>query len=79
MRESDAATEGGPVDMETGTAMAQIQRENPGLWVAVKDDRVVLADRTPYGLMMRLNERGIRDARVFRCPDVGEPELVGLG
>lgn len=65
--------------MENGTVMAQIQRDYPGLWVAVKDDIVVMANPSPYELMMRLNERGVRGARVFRCPAIDEPELVGLG
>jgi hypothetical protein len=64
---------------ESGLPMAQIQREYPGLWVAVKGRQVIDARQTPYELIMRLNEKGVRDATVFRCPAADEPELVGLG
>lgn len=59
--------------------MAEIQRDNPGLWVAVKNGEVVAAWEHPYGLYMKLEEQGIVDATVFRCPRHDEPELVGLG
>lgn len=67
-----------------GSAVARvrvvdIQRQYPGLWVAVKGGEVVAAEETPYMLVMRLHEKGIEDASIFRCPAEHEPELVGLG
>ena len=64
---------------ESGKTMAEVQREYPGLWVALKGDEVVDARKTPYELIMHLNEKGVRGARVFRCPARDEAELVGLG
>ena len=60
-------------------SMGEIQRDNPGLWVAVRDGQVVEAQPTAHALMEKLSYRGITGARVFRCPEIGEPELVGLG
>jgi hypothetical protein len=59
--------------------VVDIQRQYPGLWVAVKRGEVVAAEQTPHMLVMRLHEKGIEDASIFRCPAEQEPELVGLG
>ena len=63
----------------TRMAYAEVQREYPGLWVAVKNGDVVAARLTPHALVLELEERGIKDATVFRTPAEEEPELVGLG
>jgi Family of unknown function (DUF5678) len=57
----------------------EVQREYPGLWVAVQGDEVVAARPTPHALVLELAERGITDATIFRAPAKCEPELVGLG
>jgi hypothetical protein len=59
--------------------VVDIQLEYPGLWVAVKNGKVVDARENPYRLVMSLRERHIDDAMIFRCPATHEPELVGLG
>jgi hypothetical protein len=58
---------------------AEIQREYPGMWVAVRDGEVIAARETPHRLALDLRERGITDATIFRAPAENEPELVGLG
>jgi len=59
--------------------LAEIQRQNPGLWVAIHDGEVIAASRTPYDLHSQLHERAMPNATIVRCPDANEPELVGLG
>jgi hypothetical protein len=59
--------------------LAEIQRQNPGLWVAIHDGVVIAASRTPYDLHAQLHQREMPNATIVRCPDVNEPELVGLG
>lgn len=55
------------------------QREHPGCWLAVKDNKVVAARDTPHQLAYELAQRGISGATMFRSPAQHEPELVGLG
>lgn len=64
---------------EAGRQMIEIQRQYPGLWVAVKHGEVVEARDNPYTLYLRLQERGLSGTTIFRCPGRREPELVGLG
>lgn len=59
--------------------LADVIREYPGLWVAVKGGAVVETAETPGLLSMRLHEREITDATVIRSPHLDEAELVGLG
>jgi len=61
------------------STIADAQAEYPGLWVALKDGRVVEARRTPYELTMALHEHDITDTTIVRMPAEDEPELVGLG
>jgi hypothetical protein len=56
-----------------------IQREYPGLWVAVLNGEVIAARSSPHALVFELREHGITDATVFRSRADSEPELVGLG
>lgn len=59
--------------------LEQIQRQYPGLWVAVRDGEVVDARETAYALHLSLHERDIDGVTIFRCPSANEPELVGMG
>jgi|GEM_PF-2233263 len=61
------------------STIADAQVEYAGLWVALKDGRVVDARPTPYELTMALHERDITDTTIVRMPGTDEPELVGLG
>lgn len=54
-------------------------RDVPGMWVAIKDGRVVEARRAPDEVVLALHERDIRDAYVTRIPGEHDKELVGLG
>lgn len=63
----------------TRSTIADAQVEFAGLWVALKDGKVVEARRTPYELVMVLHERDITDTTIVRMPGTDEPELVGLG
>jgi PII-like signaling protein len=58
---------------------SEIQKQFPGLWVAVKEGSVVAARQTPHALVLELAERGITGATIKRAPADCEPELVGLG
>jgi hypothetical protein len=53
--------------------------EYAGLWVAIRDGRVVEAHRTPDELVAALHRRDITDATVMRLPGEYDKELVGLG
>ena len=53
--------------------------EYAGLWVAIKNGRVVEAHRTPDELVAALHRRDITDATVIRLPGEHDKELVGLG
>ena len=64
---------------DAGRQMVEIQRQYPGLWVAVKHGQVVEARENPYTLYLRLQERGLSGTTIFRCPGRREAELVGLG
>ncbi len=59
--------------------LADVIRNYPGLWVAVKHGEVVETAESPGLLSMRLQERQITDATVIRSPRLDEPELLGLG
>jgi hypothetical protein len=61
------------------STIADAQLEFAGLWVALKDGKVVEARPTPYELTMALHERDITDTTIVRMPGTDEPELVGLG
>jgi hypothetical protein len=50
-----------------------------GMWVAVKDGKVVEAGRTPDAVGMKLRARQVKGATILRVPAEGEPELVGIG
>ncbi len=50
-----------------------------GMWVAVKDGRVVEAGRTPDAVVLKLRAKRVRGATILRVPAEGEPELVGIG
>jgi len=54
-------------------------RKYQGLWVAIRDGKVVEARQTPYELVMVLMERGIDDASIVRSPRSEEPLRIGLG
>jgi hypothetical protein len=51
----------------------------PGKWIAVRQGQMVDVRDSPYALVQALHERDITDATIIRAPDIGEPELVGLG
>jgi uncharacterized protein DUF5678 len=59
--------------------LAEVLRQYPGLWVAVKAGEVVEAAPTSYALVMKLHDKGILGATILRAPDVNEPLRVGLG
>jgi hypothetical protein len=61
------------------STIADAQLDFAGLWVALKDGKVVEARPTPYELTMALHERDITDTTIVRMPGTDEPELVGLG
>ncbi|MGH8910417.1 MAG: DUF5678 domain-containing protein [Egibacteraceae bacterium] len=54
-------------------------RNFPGMWVAIKDGKVIEARRTPDEVVLALHERDIQDAYVTRIPGEHDKELVGLG
>jgi hypothetical protein len=60
-------------------ALANLLRQVPGKWVALRNDEIVEARDTLDELAASLEEQGIKDATVMRSPKEGEPELVGLG
>lgn len=62
-----------PVDL------SEALRNCPGKWVALRQGEMVEVRDTPYALVQALHERDITDATIIRAPEVGEPELVGLG
>jgi hypothetical protein len=68
-----------PVRVFTPTRVAEDLSGLAGMWVAVKDGRVIEAGRTPDAVGMRLRARNIRDAAILRVPGEGEPDLVGIG
>lgn len=59
--------------------IADLLRQYPGLWVAVRGGEVVDAATTSYALVMQLHDKGIHGATILRAPDVDEPLRVGLG
>lgn len=59
--------------------LADLLRQHPGQWVAVKRGEVVEAAESPGLLVQRLHDREIRDATIVRAPFLNEPDLVGLG
>jgi len=61
------------------STIADAQVEYAGLWVALKDGKVVEARPTPHELTMALHDRDITDTTIVRMPGADEPELVGLG
>jgi len=63
----------------TPVPLADLLREHPGQWVAVKRGEVVEAAESPGLLVQRLHDREIRDATIVRAPFLNEPDLVGLG
>lgn len=69
----------GVASMTQPVDLSRALRECPGKWVAVRYGEMVDVRDTPYELVMALQEREISDATIVRSPDVGEPELVGLG
>jgi hypothetical protein len=60
-------------------SLEEAVRDFPGMWVGIKDGRVVEARRTPDEVVLALHERDIRDAYVTRIPGEYDKELVGLG
>ncbi len=62
-----------PVDL------SEALRTCPGMWVALRRGEMVEVRETPYALVQALHSRDITDATIIRAPEVGEPELVGLG
>jgi hypothetical protein len=59
--------------------IADLLREAPGKWVALKGHRLVDVAETPDALHVRLKERGIRGATIMRSPGEHEPLQIGLG
>ncbi len=60
-------------------SLEEAVRDFPGMWVAIKDGKIVEARRTPDEVVLALHEREIRDAYVTRIPGEHDKELVGLG
>lgn len=59
--------------------IAALQPEYGGYWVALRDEVVVDARRSPYELVQVLHDRGIKGTMILRVPAVGEPETIGIG
>jgi hypothetical protein len=59
--------------------LAEALREVPGLWVAVKDQKVVDVAETPDRLYWQIRDRGIHGATIMRSPATHEPLQIGLG
>jgi hypothetical protein len=63
----------------TPVRVAEGLEDLAGMWVAVKDGKVIDAGKTPDAVGMKLRARQIRDAAILRVPGEGEPDLVGIG
>lgn len=52
-----------------------------GKWVVVNraTGEVLHADPSPYALSAHVKSRGLRGVEILRCPDVNDPEVVGIG
>ena len=59
--------------------IADLLREVPGQWVAIRDGEIIEARRTADEVMAALADRCIADAVVMRSPERHETEFVGIG
>ena len=59
--------------------LADLLRQVPGKWVALRNGEIVDARETLDQLVQSLKERNIKDVTVMRAPAEHEPELVGFG
>jgi len=59
--------------------IAELARQVPGQWVALRDGVIVEAASSLDQLMSALAVRCISDVTVMRSPVEDEAELVGLG
>jgi hypothetical protein len=63
----------------TPVRIADVLRQAPGKWVALKGGQLVAAQTTPDALYLDLQEKHITDATIIRSPGEHEPMLIGLG
>jgi len=63
----------------TPIRLADLLREVPGQWVALRDGEVIEARGSLDELMGVLASRNIKNVTVLRAPAEGESELVGMG
>lgn len=70
-----------PPTSDVHMRLVQAFAECPGQWVAVERStgRVMAARSTPYELSAYVKGHGITGVEILRAPDVGEPEVVGIG
>lgn len=59
--------------------LAELLRQVPGKWVALRNGEIVDASETLDQLVRSLKDRNIKDVTVMRAPAEHEPELVGFG
>ena len=59
--------------------IADLLRQVPGQWVAIRDGEIIEAKGTPDELIAALKNRCINDATVMRAPTEHEAEFVGIG
>ena len=59
--------------------IAELLREVPGQWVAIRDGKIIEARRTADEVMAALARRCIAEAVVLRSPERNEAESVGIG
>lgn len=51
----------------------------PGMWIGVKDGRILEVRRTPDEVVEALHRKNVVGALVMRVPAEHDKELVGLG
>ena len=59
--------------------IADLLREVPGQWVAIRNGVIIEVRATPDELILALKDRCISDATVMRAPTEHEAEFVGIG
>lgn len=59
--------------------LADLLRQVPGKWVALRHGEIIEEHATLDELMFRPHDRSITDATVMRAPAEHEAEMVGLG
>jgi hypothetical protein len=59
--------------------IADLLRQVPGQWVAIREGEIIEARPTADEVMAALADRCIVDAVVLRSPERHETEFVGIG